>query len=101
MKTKVMYPKLMLNTLKVMEGLTLIYTPLGTLFKEVSIEASMCATTKEFFWEGSWFIMNKKSTILYSIGDLAQGSFHRRFHVCTNQGGLLRRFLTNNELKFN
>jgi hypothetical protein len=45
--------------------------------------------------------MNKKSTILYSIGDLAQGSFHRRFHVCTNQGGLLRRFLTNNELKFN
>ncbi len=42
-----MYPKLVLNILKVMGGPTPIYTPLGTQFKEASIEASMNALTKE------------------------------------------------------
>jgi hypothetical protein len=56
----------MLNGLKVMWGLTPIYNPLGTQFKEdsikssmcaptkeASIEASMCESTKEAFWEAS------------------------------------------------
>ncbi len=42
-----MYPKLVLNRLKVMGGPTLIYTLLETKLKEVSIEACMCAPTKE------------------------------------------------------
>jgi len=42
-----MYKKLGLNKLKVMGGLTPIYTPLGTKFKEASIEALMNALTKE------------------------------------------------------
>jgi hypothetical protein len=40
------YPKLMLNILKVIRGPTSIYTPMGTLFKEASIEAFICASTK-------------------------------------------------------
>ncbi len=39
--------KLVLNILKKMKGLTSIYTPLGTQFKEASKEASMCASNKE------------------------------------------------------
>jgi Mor family transcriptional regulator len=41
------YPKLVLNKMKVMGGPTPIYTPLGTSLKEASIEASMYAPTKE------------------------------------------------------
>ncbi len=37
--------KLMLNKLKGMKGLTFIYTPLGTQFKKVSKEVSMCASS--------------------------------------------------------
>jgi len=44
---KKMYSKLMLNILKVMGGSFFIYIPLETYFKEVSIEVSMCALTKE------------------------------------------------------
>jgi hypothetical protein len=44
---KKMYSKLMSNKLKVMRGPTPIYTPLGTKFKEASIEASMCPLTEE------------------------------------------------------
>jgi hypothetical protein len=43
------YSKLVLNRLKVMGGLALIYTPLGSKFKETSIETSMCAPTKEAY----------------------------------------------------
>jgi hypothetical protein len=32
---------------------------------------------------------------------IVQGSFHRGFHVCTNQISFLRSFLTNSELKVN
>lgn len=37
----------MLNKLEVMGGPTPNYTPLETKFKKASIEASMCAPTKE------------------------------------------------------
>jgi hypothetical protein len=64
MKTKVMTrkgtKKLVLNILKVMGGLTPIYT---------------------------------------TFGDLVQRSFHRSFHVYTNQGSFLKNFLINSELK--
>jgi hypothetical protein len=59
------YPKLVLNTLKVMGGPTL-FIP-----------------------------------YLYPIGDLIQRSFHKGFHVCTDQGNFLRSFLINSELKVN
>jgi hypothetical protein len=35
------------------------------------------------------------------LGDLTQRSFHRNFHVCTDQGCFLKNFLTNNELGIN
>jgi len=38
---------------------------------------------------------------LHPIRDLAQGSFHRCFHVCIDQISLLRSFLINNELRVN
>jgi hypothetical protein len=41
------YPKLVLSRLKLMGGLSLIYIPLGTWFKEVFIEVSMCAPITE------------------------------------------------------
>jgi Mor family transcriptional regulator len=47
------YPKLVLNKMKVMGGPTPIYTPLGTSLKEASIEASMYAPTKEALWKTS------------------------------------------------
>jgi hypothetical protein len=43
----------MLNKLKEMKGLTSIYTPLRTYLKEASKQASMCALSKEVFWEPS------------------------------------------------
>jgi len=39
----------------------------------------------------------KSHPYLYPIRDLAQGTFHRGFHVCIDQGS----FLTNSELKIN
>jgi hypothetical protein len=45
---------------------------------------------------------NEKSyPYLYPIGDLDQESLHKNFHVCTNQGSLLKSFPANNELKIN
>ncbi len=41
--------KLMLNKLKKMKGSTLIYSPLGTQFKEASKEASICASSQNDF----------------------------------------------------
>ncbi len=41
--------RLMLNRLKEMKGPTFIDTPLGTQFKKVSKEASMCASSKKTF----------------------------------------------------
>jgi hypothetical protein len=43
--------RLVLNKLKEMNGLTLLYIPLGTYFKETSKEVSMCASNKEASWE--------------------------------------------------
>jgi hypothetical protein len=48
---KKLYPKLMLNRLNVVAGLTLIYTPSGTYLKDASIETPMSAPTKEAFWK--------------------------------------------------
>jgi hypothetical protein len=42
---------LMLNRLKEMKDLTLIYTCMGTYLKEVFKEISMCALSKETSWE--------------------------------------------------
>jgi hypothetical protein len=56
-----MYPKLMLNILKLMGRFT-VYG-LGTPY-------------------------------LYPIGELVQGSFHRGFHTCIDQGSFLKSFLT-------
>jgi len=55
---KKVYPKLVLNKLKVMKGPTPIYTPLGTWIKEASIETSMSALTKEAFEETFLLIVN-------------------------------------------
>jgi len=47
--------------------------------------------------------INRRSyPYLYPIGDINQGSFHKGFHVCINQGkSFLRSFLTSSELKVN
>jgi hypothetical protein len=38
---------------------------------------------------------------LYPIGDLVQGSFHKGFHVCIDQGNFFLKISINNELRIN
>jgi hypothetical protein len=44
-------------------------------------------------------VMGGPTPIYTPFGDLAQGSFHRGFHVCIDQGIFLKNFLTDSELK--
>jgi hypothetical protein len=45
--------RVLLNKLKEMKGPTSIYAPLETLLKKAFKEASMCASSKEAYWEPS------------------------------------------------
>jgi hypothetical protein len=64
---------------------------------------------KQRLWQENVSKTNVKQTkgnersypYLYPIGDLGQGSIHRGFHVCIDQGSFLKNFLNNNELKLN